>query len=217
MRERPKTKIERLERQKNEWKDTYTAEHRKVIQLEKEIKKQNANAVLITKYKETITILEDTNQSLRKLLSEYELQIKQLKSENFRAKKEVDRVWGYCDELKNEIEEGKKPKRVEDFNNGRYKDRWGLVFFDDYLCLQFNPLNGKLIGAPLQIKLTQYLEEHYSDLMTIKKRFLDDYKTQKDNDEMNVSTYIEKKHQLGMAIWNMVKDDVDFLEILTDW
>jgi len=217
MREKPKTKIERLERQKNEWKEKYIAEHRKDIQLEKEIKKQNANAVLITKYKETITILEDTNQSLRQLIAKYELQIKQLKKDNCSVKKEVDRAWGYYEQLKEEMEKERRPKRIEDFNNGRYEDRWGTSFFDESLCLQFNPLNGRLIGFPLQLKLMKYLGEHYCDLMAIKQRYLDDYKTQKDNDEMNVSTYMEKKHQLGMDIWNMVKDDEDYLEILTDW
>lgn len=217
MKENPSTTINRLERQNKEWKEKYMETLRENRSLRAKLRIQSVDLSTIIQYKEFISNLTKTNNDLRKNLDELKSQNKQLKSETIRANKEVERVWGFYKELQNEVEEGKCPKRVEDFKKGKYEDRWGLPFFDDNLIFNVNPLNGKTININLQLKLDCYLNEHYCDLMTVKRRFLEDYKLQKDNDEMNVKTYMEKKHLLGMDIWNMVNGDINFLEILSDW
>lgn len=215
MRETKIQKIERLQRQKDEWMAKYKSEHRIVRQLSSALKKQSTDTTIIDKYKEMVSALNETNHSLTENVSNLESQIKKLESNNYRIRKELDaqRLQNY--ELTKSIEKEKyNPDRLEDFKNGLVNDRWGMSFFDDNLIPNFNPYNGEKIGFATQMKITKILEKEYKKMWEGKQDQLNEYSIQLDNDDISITTFKERRHQLGLELWDTISDNLSILEIL---
>ena len=214
MRETKIQKIARLQRQKDEWMAKYKNEHRIVRQLSSALKKQSADTTIIDKYKEMVSALNETNNSLRDNVSNLESQIKKLESNNYSIRKELDAVRQQNYDLTQSIEKEKKPKRLEDFVNGRIEDRWGMPFFDNNLIPQFNPYNGEVIYYPTQIKIMNVLDTEYKVIWDDKRNLLNEYSIQNDNCDISMTTFKERRHQLGLELWNTISENQSILEIL---
>lgn len=220
MRETIHQKVDRLQRQKDEWEAKCKDANRTIRQLSLLIKRQSVDSSVVDGFKETIQSQKTTIKNLQKELSDLESQNQKLSADieslrefnKYLQREEKDP--SVVELRKSEEEDGKS--RLEYFNNGYWEDKWGLSFFDDSLILNINPFNGFRLFMDTQSALIQVLTADYNELWEEKQKQLEKYRFQYDRYLIKETDYKQKRHQLGMEIWNTISGDWRLKEILVE-
>ena len=211
MRETIHQKVDRLQRQKDEWEAKCKDANRTIRQLSLLIKRQSVDSSVVDGFKETIQSQKNTIKNLQKELSDLESQNQKLNSDlesmrefnKYLQREEKDP--SVLELRKNEEEDGQN--RLEYFNNGYWEDKWGQTFFDDLLLLTINPFNGVKLNFVSQSDLIKLLKSDYNNLWVGKQRQLETYRLQFDKYLIDEMTFKKKKNQLGLDIWNEISKD----------
>ena len=211
MRETIHQKVDRLQRQKDEWEAKCKDANRTIRQLSLLIKRQSVDSSVVDGFKETIQSQKNTIKNLQKELSDLESQNQKLNSDlesmrefnKYLQREEKDP--SVLELRKNEEEDGQN--RLEYFNNGYWEDKWGQTFFDDLLLLTINPFNGVKLNFVSQSDLIKLLKSDYNNLWVGKQRQLETYRLQFDKYLIDEMTFKKKKNQLGLDIWNAISKD----------
>lgn len=211
MRETIHQKVDRLQRQKDEWEAKCKEANRTIRQLSLLTKRQSVDSSVVDGFKETIESQKSTIQNLQKELSDLESQNQKLSADieslrewnKYLQREEKDP--SVLELRKNEEEDGQN--RLEYFNNGYWEDKWGQSFFDDLLLLTINPFNGVKLNFVSQSDLIKLLKSDYNDLWVGKQRQLETYRLQFDKYLMDELTFKKKKNRLGLDIWNEISKD----------
>lgn len=221
MRETKLQKIARLQRQKNELNITYKEQRQIIRRLSSDLKKQNIDHSVLKKYEDNIAILKCETESLRTEVLKLASNISNLERSNkelIRKNKSLNNgIIEKNKEVFNLLKQIDKPntsQRIEDFENGLCKDRWGNCFFDDTLYPTINLFTGEKIDLNTQVKIMKVIDAKCNKLYDRNQNTLIEYQDLLYNSGLKQYEYEEKRHMLGLQIWKEISDDSVLKSIL---
>lgn len=221
MRETKLQKIARLQRQKDELNITCKEQRQIIRRLSSDLKKQNIDHSVLKKYEDNIAILKCETESLRTEVLKLESIISNLERTNkelIRRNKSLNNgIIEKDKEVSNLLKQIDKPntsQRIEDFNNGLYKDRWGNCFFDDSLYPTINLFTGEKITLNTQVEIMKVIDVKCKKLYDSNMNTLYEYHDSLHNGGIKEYQYGEKRHLLGLQIWKEISDDYVLKSIL---